>query len=85
MSTHADLNALGMHSDKHVALSHVSAPIGKAATSLASDFVARSDALPAGTTSHAILHMAMKEFGSRKAGIVFQTQIRSSLTVRAVS
>ncbi len=41
MSTHADLNALGMHSGKHVALSHVSALIGEAASSLASDFVAR--------------------------------------------
>jgi hypothetical protein len=67
MSTHVGLNALGMFTGKHVAISPVVALIGKAATNLATDFVARADSLPAGTASYAVVHATLKEFSTNKA------------------
>lgn len=67
MSTHVGLNSLGMITGKPVAISPVAALLGKAATNLASDFVARADSLPAGTAPYAIVHATLKEFSTNKA------------------
>jgi hypothetical protein len=67
MSTHIGLNALGMFTGKRVAISPVAALIGKAATNLATDFVARVDSLPAGTAPYAVVHATLKEFSTNKA------------------
>jgi hypothetical protein len=67
MSTHVGLNALGMLAGRRVAISPVAALLGKAATNLATDFIARADSLPAGTAPHAIVHATLKEFSTNKA------------------
>ncbi len=67
MSTHVGLNALGMITGRKVAISPVAALIGKAATNLASDFIARADSLPAGTAPYAVVHATLKEFATNKA------------------
>jgi hypothetical protein len=67
MSTYIGLNSLGMITGKPIAISPVAALLGKAATNLASDFVARADSLPAGTAPHAVVHATLKEFSTNKA------------------
>jgi hypothetical protein len=56
-----------MITGRRVAISPVAALIGKSATNLASDFIARADYLPAGTAPYAVVHATLKEFVTNKA------------------